>query len=134
MAKPMTRHPDTQTIPISFTLNGRLQEIDVEPNELLLDVVRERIDRSRAAVARRPPARVRPRIDNRRPDRHPVRNPVRSRRGHIRVGGARFCQRRLKRPVTRRIDVDLDLGAARFDVLRRGDARVWQREFVLFLN
>jgi aerobic-type carbon monoxide dehydrogenase small subunit (CoxS/CutS family) len=43
MAKPMTRHPDTQTIPISFTLNGRLQEIDVEPNELLLDVVRERL-------------------------------------------------------------------------------------------
>ena len=43
MAKPMTRHADTQMIPISFTLNGRLQEIDVEPNELLLDVVRERL-------------------------------------------------------------------------------------------
>jgi len=43
MAKPMTRHSDTQTIPISFTLNGRIQEIDVEPNELLLDVVRERL-------------------------------------------------------------------------------------------
>src|SRR5690349_17135911 len=43
MAKPMTRHSDTQTIPISFTLNGRLQEIDVEPNELLLDFLRERL-------------------------------------------------------------------------------------------
>jgi len=43
MAKPMTRHADTQMIPISFTLNGRLQEIDVEPNELLLDVIRERL-------------------------------------------------------------------------------------------
>ncbi len=43
MAKPMTRHSDTQTIPISFTLNGRLQEIDVEPHEILLDVVRDRL-------------------------------------------------------------------------------------------
>jgi aerobic-type carbon monoxide dehydrogenase small subunit (CoxS/CutS family) len=30
-------------IPVSFTLNGRLQEVEVEPNELLLDVVRERL-------------------------------------------------------------------------------------------
>ncbi len=43
MSKAMTRPADTQTIPVSFTLNGRLQEIDVEPNELLLDVVRDRL-------------------------------------------------------------------------------------------
>ena len=42
MAKAMTRH-DAQLLPISFTLNGRLQELDVEPQELLLDVVRERL-------------------------------------------------------------------------------------------
>src|SRR2546430_5520655 len=41
MAKAMYRHADSQTIPVSFTLNGRLQEIEVEPHELLLDVVRE---------------------------------------------------------------------------------------------
>jgi aerobic-type carbon monoxide dehydrogenase small subunit (CoxS/CutS family) len=43
MATTSSRHGDGQTIPISFTLNGRLQEIDVEPHELLLDVVRERL-------------------------------------------------------------------------------------------
>ena len=43
MSKPMTRHADGQTIPVSFTLNGRLQEIDVDPNELLLDMVRDRL-------------------------------------------------------------------------------------------
>jgi len=43
MAKAMTRRPDSQTIFISFTLNGRPQEIDVEPHELLLDVIRERL-------------------------------------------------------------------------------------------
>jgi len=43
MSKAMSRHQDAQLIPISFTLNGRLQEIDVEPHELLLDVVRERL-------------------------------------------------------------------------------------------
>jgi len=43
MSRSMTRPADTQTIPVSFTLNGRLQEIDVEPNELLLDVVRDRL-------------------------------------------------------------------------------------------
>ena len=43
MAKPMSRVSEAQLIPISFTLNGRLQEIDVEPHELLLDVVRERL-------------------------------------------------------------------------------------------
>lgn len=42
MAKAMTKH-DAQLLPLSFTLNGRLQEIDVEPHELLLDVVRERL-------------------------------------------------------------------------------------------
>ena len=42
MATTTRRHADTQAIPVSFTLNGRLQEIDVEPHELLLDVVRER--------------------------------------------------------------------------------------------
>ena len=43
MSRPMMRHSDAQTIGVSFTLNGRLQDIDVEPNELLLDVVRERL-------------------------------------------------------------------------------------------
>jgi aerobic-type carbon monoxide dehydrogenase small subunit (CoxS/CutS family) len=43
MSKALSRHLDAQTIPISFTLNGRLQEIEVEPHELLLDVVRERL-------------------------------------------------------------------------------------------
>jgi aerobic-type carbon monoxide dehydrogenase small subunit (CoxS/CutS family) len=42
MAKAMTKH-DAQLLPLSFTLNGRLQELDVEPHELLLDVVRERL-------------------------------------------------------------------------------------------
>jgi aerobic-type carbon monoxide dehydrogenase small subunit (CoxS/CutS family) len=43
MAKTISRRTDVQTIPVSFTLNGRLQEIEVEPHELLLDVVRERL-------------------------------------------------------------------------------------------
>jgi aerobic-type carbon monoxide dehydrogenase small subunit (CoxS/CutS family) len=43
MAKAMSRRADAQTIPVSFVLNGRLQEIDVEPHELLLDVIRERL-------------------------------------------------------------------------------------------
>jgi aerobic-type carbon monoxide dehydrogenase small subunit (CoxS/CutS family) len=43
MSKALSRHPDTQTIPVSFVLNGRQQEIEVEPHELLLDVVRERL-------------------------------------------------------------------------------------------
>jgi aerobic-type carbon monoxide dehydrogenase small subunit (CoxS/CutS family) len=42
MSKALSRHLDAQTIPISFTLNGRLQELEVEPHELLLDVIRER--------------------------------------------------------------------------------------------
>ena len=43
MARPMTRISEAQLIPISFTLNGRLHEIEVQPHELLLDVVRERL-------------------------------------------------------------------------------------------
>jgi aerobic-type carbon monoxide dehydrogenase small subunit (CoxS/CutS family) len=43
MANLSKRHADLQTIPVSFTLNGRLQEIDVESHELLLDVVRDRL-------------------------------------------------------------------------------------------
>jgi len=43
MAKLMSRASEAQLIPISFTLNGRSQEIEVEPHELLLDVVRERL-------------------------------------------------------------------------------------------
>jgi aerobic-type carbon monoxide dehydrogenase small subunit (CoxS/CutS family) len=43
MVTALTRHSDGQTIPVSFTLNGRLQELDVEPHELLLDVVRDRL-------------------------------------------------------------------------------------------
>jgi len=42
MSKAMARRSDAQTIPLSFTLNGRLQELEVEPHELLLDVVRGR--------------------------------------------------------------------------------------------
>ena len=42
MAKAMTKH-DAQLLPLTFTLNGRQQELDVEPHELLLDVVRERL-------------------------------------------------------------------------------------------
>ncbi len=43
MANLTTRRSDVQTLPISFTLNGRLQELEVEPHELLLDVIRERL-------------------------------------------------------------------------------------------
>ena len=43
MATALSRRSDGQTIPVSFTLNGRLQEIDVEPHELLLDVIRDRL-------------------------------------------------------------------------------------------
>jgi len=42
MSKAMLKRADAQTIFISFTLNGRLQELAVEPHELLLNVVRER--------------------------------------------------------------------------------------------
>jgi len=43
MAMTMLRRSDLQTLPISFTLNGKLQELDVEPHELLLDVIRDRL-------------------------------------------------------------------------------------------
>ncbi len=43
MSKAMSRQHDAQFIPVSFTLNGRSQEIEVEPHELLLDVVRDRL-------------------------------------------------------------------------------------------
>ncbi|MSP40346.1 MAG: (2Fe-2S)-binding protein [Deltaproteobacteria bacterium] len=43
MANGLSRNSDGQTIPVSFTLNGRLQEVDVEPHELLLDLVRDRL-------------------------------------------------------------------------------------------
>jgi carbon-monoxide dehydrogenase small subunit len=43
MSRPMLRPAAVQTIPVSFILNGRPQEIEVEPHELLLDVVRERL-------------------------------------------------------------------------------------------
>lgn len=42
MSKMLARRLAPQLIPISFTLNGILQELEVEPHELLLDVVRER--------------------------------------------------------------------------------------------
>jgi aerobic carbon-monoxide dehydrogenase small subunit len=42
MVKAMPRHYEAQLIPLSFTLNGRLQEIEVEPHELLIDIIRER--------------------------------------------------------------------------------------------
>jgi carbon-monoxide dehydrogenase small subunit len=42
MAKVSLRAGEAQTIPVTFTLNGRSQEIEVEPHELLLDVVRDR--------------------------------------------------------------------------------------------
>jgi aerobic-type carbon monoxide dehydrogenase small subunit (CoxS/CutS family) len=43
MAMTMLRSSNLQTVPVSFTLNGKLQELDVEPHELLLDVIRDRL-------------------------------------------------------------------------------------------
>ena len=43
MAMTMLRRSDVQTVPVSFTLNGKSQELDVEPHELLLDVIRDRL-------------------------------------------------------------------------------------------
>jgi carbon-monoxide dehydrogenase small subunit len=43
MSKALSKHPDAQTIPVSFILNGHPQEMEVEPHELLLDVIRERM-------------------------------------------------------------------------------------------
>jgi carbon-monoxide dehydrogenase small subunit len=31
-------------IPVSFTVNGRIHELEVEPHELLLDVIRDRLE------------------------------------------------------------------------------------------
>src|SRR3989337_4255379 len=43
MAMTMLRSSNVQTLPVSFTLKGKLQELDVEPHELLLDVIRDRL-------------------------------------------------------------------------------------------
>ena len=43
MSKASSKRSEVQTLPVSFTLNGRLHEIDVEPHELLLDVIREQL-------------------------------------------------------------------------------------------
>ena len=43
MAKAMSRRSDSQFLTISFTLNGRPQELEVEPHEILLDVIRDRL-------------------------------------------------------------------------------------------
>jgi len=43
MSMLMTRRSDVQTLPISFTLNGKLQELEIEPHEFILDVIRERL-------------------------------------------------------------------------------------------
>ena len=43
MAKPMSRRAQGQFLPLSFTVNGVAREIEVEPHELLLDVVRDRL-------------------------------------------------------------------------------------------
>jgi len=43
VAKVMSRRAEGQLIPISLTVNGALYEIEVEPNELLLDVIRDRL-------------------------------------------------------------------------------------------
>lgn len=43
MVKAMVKRSEAQLIPLSFTLNGREHEIEVEPHELLLDVVRDRL-------------------------------------------------------------------------------------------
>src|SRR3970282_2431651 len=43
MAKPMSRRAQGEFLPISLTVNGVAREIEVEPHELLLDVVRDRL-------------------------------------------------------------------------------------------
>ncbi len=43
MSKVMSKRADVQLIPLSFTVNGRLYEIEVEPHEILLDVIRDRL-------------------------------------------------------------------------------------------
>ena len=43
MASLTNRPNGAQTIPVSLDVNGRTYELDIEPHELLLDVVRERL-------------------------------------------------------------------------------------------
>ena len=43
MLHPVSRRPDTQVIPVSFKVNGISYEIEAEPHELLLDVIRNRL-------------------------------------------------------------------------------------------
>lgn len=43
MLHPVTRRPDAQVIPVSLKVNGAPYEIEVEPHELLLDVIRNRL-------------------------------------------------------------------------------------------
>lgn len=39
----MSKRKEVQIIPVSVTINGAVHEIDVEPHELLLDVIRNRL-------------------------------------------------------------------------------------------
>lgn len=43
MSNVMFKRTEGQIIPISFSVNGSLREIEVEPHELLLDVIRNRL-------------------------------------------------------------------------------------------
>lgn len=43
MLNPVSRRPDAQIIPVSFKVNGTPYEMEVEPHELLLDVIRNRL-------------------------------------------------------------------------------------------
>lgn len=43
MARVMSKRVEGQFMPVSLTVNGTLREIEVEPHELLLDVVRDRL-------------------------------------------------------------------------------------------
>ncbi len=43
MSNVMLKRSERQIIPISLTVNGSLHEIEVEPHELLLDVIRDRL-------------------------------------------------------------------------------------------
>jgi carbon-monoxide dehydrogenase small subunit len=43
MSSVNTRREERQLIPVAFTINGSRHEIEVEPHELLLDVVRKRL-------------------------------------------------------------------------------------------
>ncbi|HEY3303443.1 MAG TPA: (2Fe-2S)-binding protein [Candidatus Binatia bacterium] len=43
MASLMSKPRGAQTIPVSFIVNGKAYELEVEPHELLLDVIRDRL-------------------------------------------------------------------------------------------